>query len=137
MVTVAGFNFTKISGSRDAPITGKLKINNRMAIKDIRQEDIPMGKDKQPAVRVEFAYTSKYEPGYGNVSMEGGLLYLTDAAKVKAIVDEWAKDKKLLEEVQRPIMNPILAKCNIQALNVSKELNLPPQVPLPKVQVNK
>jgi hypothetical protein len=33
-----------------------------------------------------------------------------------------------------PVLNSILAKCNIQAIILTREVNLPPPIPLPKVQ---
>ena len=45
------------------------------------------------------------------------------------------KDKKIPKEVMTPVLNNILAKSNVEALVLSRELNLPPPIPLPKVEV--
>ena len=34
------------------------------------------------------------------------------------------------------LLNALLAKCNVQALILSQDVNLPPPIPLPKVQLN-
>ena len=33
------------------------------------------------------------------------------------------------------LLNTILTKCNVQALILSQEVNLPPPIPMPKVQI--
>ena len=55
--------------------------------------------------------------------------------KVKEVLDGWKKDKKLPKEIMTTILNSVLTKCNIQALILSEQINLPPPIPLPKLQV--
>ena len=35
------------------------------------------------------------------------------------------------------VLNFVLAKCNIKALALSQDVNLPPQIPLPKLTAKK
>ncbi len=136
-MAIVGFNFSKIQAARHNPVRGKINISNRVAIKDVEQADLSLGKDKQKGVKFIFNYVSKYEPKIGDIELEGDLLYLSDDKAVKGILDEWKKSKKIPESVMGSILNTILSKCNIQALVTSKDVNLPPSVPMPKVQINK
>jgi len=134
-LTVVGFNFTKINAEKTNPIKGKININNKATIKDVVQADLALGKDKQQGVKFVFNYSSVYEPKIGIVELEGDLLYLSDEKEVKVIIDSWKKDKKVPQNVMGSVLNAVLTKCNIQSLVVSKDVNLPPSVQLPKVNI--
>jgi hypothetical protein len=134
-MAIIGFNFNKINVEKSEVGKGKVNISNNVAIKNIESKGISLGKDKQDALRFTFEFTSKYEPKLGNILLGGDVLFLTDAKKSKEIVDGWKKDKKVPKDIMAGILNTVLAKCNIQALILSQEVNLPPPIPLPKVKV--
>ena len=131
-MTVVGFTFTKINAEKKAAIKGRIDINNNISIKNV--EDAPLSFDKtKGAVKFSFVYTSKFEPKIGNVELEGNLVYLQDADIAKKILAEWKKDKKVMPEVMTHIMNNILLKCNVEALFLTRDLNLPSPIPMPKI----
>lgn len=133
---IVGFGFTKLSAEKVEKAKGKIDINNNVSIKDIQEDNFSLGKDKQQNVlRFIFEFTSKYEPKIGSILFEGELLYLEEPKKAKEILSSWKKDKKLPNEIMAGLLNTILTKCNVQALILSQEVNLPPPIPLPKVQL--
>ncbi|MDP3765757.1 MAG: hypothetical protein Q8R04_04540 [Nanoarchaeota archaeon] len=132
---IVGFGFTKLSAERKEAAKGKIDINNNVTIKDVQEDNLPLGKDKQNIIRFIFEFTSKYEPEIGTILFEGELLYMEEPKKAKEILSNWKKDKKLPKELMAGLLNTILTKCNIQALILSQEINLPPPIPMPKVQV--
>lgn len=135
---IVGFNFSKIDVVRkEKTVTGNISINNNVAIKNIEEADLSIGKDKQDVLKFSFEFNSKYEPEIGNISLGGSLLLLDDSKKIKDILSNWKKDKKIAKEVMAGILNTVLAKCNVQALILSQEVNLPPPIPLPKVDTSK
>jgi hypothetical protein len=134
-MAVIGFNFNKITVEKKEINKGKVNISNNVAIKNIEQKDISLGKDKQDALKFKFEFTSKYEPGLGSILLGGDVLFLTDAKKSKEVLDGWKKDKKVPKEIMANILNTVLSRCNIQALILSQEVNLPPPIPMPKVKV--
>mgnify|MGYP001603832446 CR=1 FL=1 len=83
-----------------------------------------------------FEFTSKYEPNVGNILFEGELLYMEEPKIAKEILSDWKKNKKLPKELMAGLLNTILIKCNVQALILSQQVNLPPPIPLPKVQIS-
>jgi|SRR3989344_3292854 len=133
---IVGFSFTKLSAEKGAPSKGKIDINNNVSIKDVQEDSFSLGKDKQQNVlRFLFEFTSKYEPNVGSILFEGELLYMEEPKKTKEILGDWKKDKKLPKEMMAGLLNTVLTKCNVQALILSQQVNLPPPIPLPKVQM--
>lgn len=132
---IVGFGFTKLSAEKNEAPKGKIDINNNVSIKDVREDSLSLGKDQQNVIKFIFEFTSKYEPSIGTILFEGELLYLEESKKAKEILNSWKKDKKIPKELMEGLLNTILTKCNVQALILSQEVNLPPPIPLPKVQM--
>ena len=132
---IVGFGFTKLSAERKEAAKGKIDINNNVTIKDVQEDNLHLGKDKQNIIRFIFEFTSKYEPNIGIILFEGELLFMEESKKIKEILGSWKKDKKVPKELMGGLLNTILTKCNVQALILSQEVNLPPPIPLPKVQI--
>ena len=132
---IIGFGFTKLSAEKNAQAKGNIDINNNVSIKDVQEDNFSMGKEKQNVLKFTFDFTSKYEPNVGSVVLEGELLYVEEPKKAKEILNGWKKDKKLDKELMATLLNTLLVKCNVQALILSQQINLPPPIPLPKVQM--
>ena len=79
----------------------------------------------------------EYEPKAGKILFLGHILLLDKPDMIKKIGDSWKKDKKLPEVLFERLLNSIFAKCNIKALALSQEVNLPPHIPLPQVRTGK
>lgn len=136
-MAIVGFNFTKINVERLSVLTGKIDIKNNVGIKDIKKKSISLGSAKQDGLGIIFHYTSVYEvnkKNVANVNLEGEIIVMEEAAKVKEALESWKKNKKVEEKLMLNILNTALTKCNIQALMLTRELNLPPPIPLPRVQ---
>lgn len=135
---VVGFNITKINVERnEAPKNASIKVNNNIQVKDIKEIKINVGAGKQKTVKINFQYTSKYEPKLGIIEIGGNIIYLDDAKKAKELEKEWKKTKKIPEDSIQPIMNSILNRCTVEAILLSREVNLPNPVPLPKVNARR
>ena len=135
-MTIVGFNYSKIDVSKNLNVKNtKISINNNVAIKDVVEKSLPFGKVKDNAMKFTFEFTTTYDPGLGKILLGGDILYLGEPDKLKTIQDEWKKAKKLPKDVMTEVLNSILSKCNIQALILSQEVNLPAPIPLPKVRV--
>lgn len=113
---------------------GSIKINSNVSIVDIEKTELALGTLKQNALRFTFEHVTKYEPKYAEIELTGDLIYYTNAEAVDAILKEWKKDKKAPKEVTTEVINHLLVRCNIEALILSREMNLPSPIPLPKVQ---
>lgn len=127
---IVGFNFDKIMIEKNNKIAGKLQIKNDLSITTLEQEKLNItGSDE--VLKFNFKFTVNYEPKIGKIDLEGNVLYMEEPKKSKEILDGWKKDKKLPKELGPQILNTILARCNIKALNLTQEVNLPPHIRLP------
>jgi hypothetical protein len=133
---VIGFSFSKMHIEKKAPASGKIDINNNISIMNVEETSMNLGTAKQKGVKFSFEFTSKYEPKVGEMLFAGEILYLGEAKKHDEILKGWKKEKKVPKEVMRDILNTILMRCNIEAMLLSREINLPPPIPLnvPKMQ---
>ena len=135
-MSIVGFSFTKITAERKSSVRGKVNINNNIGIKDVKERELSFSKD-QSGLEFQFEFTADYEPQLGSIKLNGEVLYMESSKKVSEVMDRWKKEKKLVQELMTKILNSVLMKCNVQALILSQDLNLPPPIPLPKINVNK
>ena len=135
-MTVISFNFTKINAERNKGIKGKLNISNNVSIKEVKVFELKLGKNKEKALKFNFKFEAIYDPKIGNIEILGEIVYLGKDEVIKDAEKQWKKDKKIPKEIIEEIMSNILTKCNIEALLMSRELSLPPPIPLPKVKSN-
>ena len=135
-MTVISFNFTKISAERTKGIKGKLNISNNVSVKDVKSFDLELGKSKERALRFYFKFEAVYDPKIGNIELLGEIVYLGKETEIKEAEKQWKKDKKIPKDIVEGVMSNILSKCNIEALIMSREIGLPPPIPLPKVKSN-
>lgn len=135
-MAIVGFEFTKINVRKQETAQGKINISNSVGIVDIKKNELSVGKTKQNVIKFIFEYRSLYEPNFARIELEGIVLYLTDEKSAKEITDSWEKEKKVSKEVAEKIINTVLTKCNIQSIILSNTVNLPPPVPMPKVNIS-
>ncbi len=133
---VIGFNIDKIDAEKISKISGKVEIKNNLGITGVEQEKLALGKSEE-VLKFNFEYLITYEPKVGKLEMKGSVLYMEDPKKIKELLSSWEKDKKIPNNVMPAIFNTILAKCNVKALNLSQEINLPPHIRLPIVKPSK
>ncbi|MBU0461175.1 MAG: hypothetical protein KJ574_01175 [Nanoarchaeota archaeon] len=128
-----GFEFSKIDVVKNEGVTGKIMINNGVNIKDVSKASLKLSSDKENAVKFGFEYKSDYGK-LGSITLGGSVLYLSTSEEVKSILNEWKKDKRVKKDLMGPLINRILAKCNIQTIILSDTVSLPPPVPMPRVK---
>ncbi|MFC1728344.1 hypothetical protein ACFLZ7_02675 [Nanoarchaeota archaeon] len=133
-MAIVGFNFNKITAEKKSAVKGKIKINNNVSIKDVSSMDFSIGSTKQKGLKYGYEFTAKFEPNLGSIVIQGDVLSLEEASKVDEILKQWKKSKKVGNEFMVPIMNTILSKCNIKALILSQDLNLPAPLQMPRVK---
>jgi hypothetical protein len=133
-MTVIGFSFTRMLVEKHSPVKGKISINNNVGITNVEETKLDINTDKK-SLKLTFEFVSSYEPGVAKILLEGEVIYLIDKEKAEETVKNWVKNKKLDKDVMSQVLNNVLAKCNVEALILSKDMNLPPPMPLPKVGI--
>ncbi|MBU0758514.1 MAG: hypothetical protein KKF44_10690 [Nanoarchaeota archaeon] len=133
-MTVIGFNFTKMLVEKKNQTSDKIDIANNVVIKEIKEAKLNMGSSKKPGLEFTFEFTSKYNPNIALIELTGKIVYMDNEDKVKSVLDLWSKSKKIDKSLLGPIYNAILARCNVEAIVLSRDMQLPPPIPMPKVK---
>ncbi|MBN2421574.1 hypothetical protein JXB27_04820 [Candidatus Woesearchaeota archaeon] len=134
-MTIIGFSFRKINAERSEVKSGKVNVSNNVSLKNVEEASIPVGAAKQKALKFTYEFSTKYEPKFGSINIEGDLLFLSSAETVEKTIKEWKKNKKVDKEILTPILNTILNRCSIKGLLMSQDLNLPTPLQMPRVSV--
>jgi len=136
-MAIVGFTFTKMHAERKSAVKGKMNIRNNVAIKNIEKADLSLGKASQNGLRFIFEYSVVYEPKIAEIILEGELIDIEEDKKVEAVLKDWKKDKKIDPGLMNVVLNTVFNKSNLQALILSKDVNLPAPIPLPRIQMGK
>jgi hypothetical protein len=131
MVKIVGFNLTKISIEREKEMKGKLEIKSNLSVTDVNKENIDLSKENE-VVAFDFNLTINYEPKVAEIVFNGEVLVLMSHEEAKNVFKKWKK-KEIEDSIRIIIFNTILVKCNIKALELEDELNLPTHIPMPKL----
>jgi len=130
---IINFLLEKITVIKNKDVTGNIEAKNNLKITDITEQNISSIAKKQAAMNIHFTFTIAYEPNIANIALEGKVLYLTDEKMKKDLLETWKKEEKIDPKISQPILNNILTKCNIKALSLASEVNLPPHIPFPRL----
>ena len=87
---------------------------------------------KDNIATVEFQYTASYGP-VGMVKLEGTLIFEDDSAG--KIAKDWKNTRKMPNQIAGQIHTAIMHACVPEAVGISKDLGLPPPIPLPQVKL--
>ena len=134
-MTVIGIQFDKIQLEKFGPAKGKVSVNNNVVVKDVSVVELAFGANKQDVLKFDFEFKANYDPKIAELVFTGSLTYFDKKERVAELAAGWKKDKKIAKEIMNPILNSVLSKCNIEALILSREVNLPPPIPMPKVNL--
>jgi hypothetical protein len=130
---IINFRLNKISIEKKNIPKGSIEAKNNLRITDVREESIS-SLTKEKALNLDFVFKVMYEPKVAEVEMQGNVTFMNDAKAVKDILENWQKNKKIKQEVAVPIFNHILSKCNVKALALEEDVELPFHVPIPRVK---
>lgn len=133
---VIGLSINKIVVERIAPVVGKVNINNNASIKEVHKTELMTGTKKQDALRFVFEFKSNYDPNLAYIQITGDLIWMDKEEQIKELKKQWDDKKQINPDVMTQILNSVLTKCSIEALVLSREMNLPSPIPIPRVQLN-
>ncbi len=130
---IIGFNLTKISIEKKENVQGKIQVNQNIDITDLTKEKMPISDEEM--IKIHFNFTINYSEDFAKLEFSGNAIILPDKEEVKKFMKSW-KDKQVPPEYRVFLFNFIMNKCNIKALSLEDELNLPFHLPLPKLDPN-
>jgi len=134
---IVGFNLTNIQAQKLNPIEAKgtdIKINSKIGITNIKEEKLPTGKSKSDGLRFDFEFKLEYQPEIANIIIEGFIYYMDDLKILKEITEKWSKEKNVPLDIKTQILNTVILRASIKALQLEQEINLPPHLPFPSVR---
>ncbi len=134
---IVGLTISKIHAEVKELKEGSVSINHNVSIKKVHRTDIRLGMTKHDVIRFDFEFTASYDPDAAIIQFAGYLLFLESPELIKKVEEEWKKNKQLSDAVRDTVVMSVINKCNIEALILSKELNLPPPIPLPSFKPEK
>ena len=130
-IKLGAFRFLKVFAERTEDSNGELKITPNIHIKSIEKHRSDLS--KQESLKIDFRFEVDYN-GLGKISLEGNMYLIVDSKTSKEILSGW-KDKKLDAELQTIIINLIMHKSSVRALELEEELSLPIHIQLPRLQM--
>ena len=127
---IIGFNLTSIHVDRKDNIDQSVQITQNVDIKDLSEEPVPIA--NTTALKLSFNLVVKYSNDMAQLEMGGNILILPDESEEKKLKASW-KEKKIPEDMKVPLFNFIMNKCNVKALHIEDEMNMPLHVPMPRL----
>lgn len=79
---------------------------------------------------VDFRYTASYG-GLGILKLEGTARFTGDA---EDLVATWQSSNQMPQDVAGDVHNAVMQTCVPQAVQLARDLKLPPPIPLPEIQ---
>lgn len=84
-------------------------------------------------ISIEFRFTANYQ-SLGIIKMEGTALYSTKG-NITEIIENYQKTRNLPPESATEVHNSIIQACIPIATYISRDVKLPPPIPLPSVNL--
>ena len=132
-MAIVGYNFNKISAEKTTLPAGSVKIASNVSVVDVDKTPLKVGSAQNDVLKIKFLFTTEYKENVGKIVIEWDVIFMQTPEIIGAAYDAWKETKKLDEKVALEVYNSILVQCNIKALNLSNDLNLPSPVKFPKV----
>lgn len=88
---------------------------------------------------VNFVFSCNYEPNIGLIRIEGDLFLSDSMENLERAIKEWERSgrKSLPTDMAEKVHNVILSSCVVEAVILSKEVQLPAPIPTPSVSLAK
>jgi len=128
---VIGFSFNQISIEKKKELDRNIKINTNIDIKDISFPKLDLFQTKEVA-NFEYNFKIFYEDCAELIFKGTILVLIEDKKQFEELKKSW-KTKKIDDKLRIPLMNIILSKCNLKALQLEEDLGLPAHLPAPRI----
>ncbi|RLI11485.1 hypothetical protein DRO25_01875 [Candidatus Bathyarchaeota archaeon] len=94
---------------------------------------IGVEKKSNDSLEVPFVLTVNYNPSVAQISLKGRAYVAGDKAEIDKIYGEYKEKKPPAPIIVQSISNVVF----IESVLISKTLNIPPPIPLPKISAKK
>lgn len=131
---IIGFGIKKLLAEKNDVKNPQMTLNQNINIKDVSKDKLEV--TNEDLININFVFEVAYSDKFGKVEIEGNVVILPDKDELKDFL-KFQKEKSIPEQFRAPLFNFILSKCNIKALSLEDELNLPYHVQMPKIGLKK
>ena len=108
------------------------QIANKMNIRiDVNSNVSQIYLTEPDTARVDFRFMATYT-GIGTINIEGRITFSGNA---KELYDKWTESGQMPDEAAQEIHTNIMKSCMPVAVLLSREVNLPPPMPLPPINI--
>jgi len=132
-MALVGFGFTKISAERRPVAQQNVNVESNVLVTNI--SELPSIDPKKTLLKFEFEFICKYEPGVGNITIDGEIIEIYDKDFASKVLEYWKKEQKIHAEVLQDVFNMLLARSNMEAIVLSRDLGLPSPIQMPRLDV--
>ena len=132
---IVNFTLDKISVDKKASLKGTIEAKNSIKFLDIVEQPLPTGLNKQVLLSFKFQYKVDYLPNIALTEIVGHIHFMTDKSSKDKILEDWSKHSKIEQSLSGHLVNYIFSKCGVMALSLSKQVGLPPHIPLPRIAI--
>lgn len=121
--------YTEIEARRFGEARDRVNVNNNSTITAVSRVDDKMS--------LEFVFTSSYEPDVGEIKIKGRLLVSDSEENIRAAMEAWEESgqKNLPRDMAENVHNLIISNCVIETVILSREIQLPSPVPMPRISM--
>jgi hypothetical protein len=114
-------------------LTGeRIEVNTRVDSVELKQR--PSRPDSN--VVIKFVFTCRYPASIGLIRLTGQAFYSDAPETMKVAVETWQKSHRLPESIEPAVLNTIMGRATLEAISLSRILQIPPPIPLPGVPTN-
>src|SRR3989344_7673940 len=103
---IVNFVFDKIHIEKKKRPTGNINIKNNASITNLEIEKLPQ-ETKNSLLKINFTFTTKYEPNIAEVNLTGALYYADEVKKIKEILNTWKTKKTMPKDLMSSILNTV------------------------------
>jgi len=130
-----GFNLNKILVEKqEGKKLGKIEVHSKMEITSVKKEEVELAKGKD-VLKFNFDFKLGYMPDLATIEFKGHVLIISEPEETKKILEDWKKEK-INDNLKVAVYNVIWEKCNVKALELEEDFNLPHHIPLGRVSLN-
>ncbi|MFH1054678.1 MAG: hypothetical protein V1744_01140 [Candidatus Altiarchaeota archaeon] len=129
-MTVFNVKLNKLSGERKDKDVKSIEVKANSTLLSMKR-----GKDKRIGeyLHVNFSYDVRFEPEIGSIHLEGSMWYTHP--KLDTVVSDLKDKIEINNEVIRELSNSVIQESIVEALALSRKLQLPSPMQLPTVTV--
>ena len=107
----------------------RIEVNTR--IEQVEKRKVPILPNYQAFIK--FIFTCRYPSSIGLIRLTGYVIHSDTPDNIDHLIDTWRKSHRLPESVEAMILNGILGRSTVEAVGLSKILQIPPPIPLPGI----